>query len=174
MSRVPVFRPIHWPALLLHVVLIALAFWIGSRVTVDPLGAGFGGLVFIGYSLLTRKLLTTAHRRGIRYMKQQRYEQAIEAFRESYAFFNRHAWVDRYRAITMLSCAAMSYREMSLINLAFAYSQLGDGRAAKEFYQLAIREFPKSGMAAAALRLIESVERSQTDVPDVDKPMHIS
>ena len=60
----------------------------------------------------------------------------------------------------MMSRSAMSYREMAQINIAFAYSQIGDSAKAKQYYQRALDEFPHSGMARAALRMIDSVERT--------------
>lgn len=60
----------------------------------------------------------------------------------------------------------MSYREMALVNIAFAYSQIGNGERAKAYYQHALEEFPNSSMAIAALRLIESVEQLPTAPED--------
>ena len=84
----------------------------------------------------------------------------FRAQQESYDFFTRCRWLDRYRAVTLMSLSAISYREMALINIAFAYSQIGDGGKAKEHYERALDDFPNSGMASAALKLINSVERS--------------
>ena len=66
----------------------------------------------------------------------------------------------------MMSPSAMSYREMALINIAFAYSQIGNGIKAKEYYQQTQQEFPDSGMANAALKMIESVEQSRVETED--------
>jgi len=66
----------------------------------------------------------------------------------------------------MMSPSAMSYREMALINIAFAYSQIGNGKRAKEYYERAQKEFPNSGMANAALKMIESLEQLRAETED--------
>ena len=55
---------------------------------------------------------------------------------------------------------------MALINIAFAYSQIGNGERSKEFYQRAQEEFPDSGMANAALNMIKSIERLHVKAED--------
>ena len=57
-----------------------------------------------------------------------------------------------------MSASAMSYREMALCNIAFCYSQIGKGMKAIEYYQRVLKEFPNSGLAQSALRMIESGE----------------
>jgi len=57
----------------------------------------------------------------------------------------------------------MTYREMALINIAFAHSQIGDGRTAKAYYERTLRDFPQNSIARAALRLIHSVEKSSAE-----------
>ena len=62
----------------------------------------------------------------------------------------------------MMSASAISYREMALCNIAFCYSQLGDGQKAESYYRRALDEFPNSALAVAALRMIESVRQHPT------------
>lgn len=64
----------------------------------------------------------------------------------------------------MMTPGAMCYREMALINIAFAHGQIGNGNKAKEFYQRTLDEFPNNIMASAALKMIESIEHSNEDV----------
>ena len=119
-----------------------------------------GAAAYLVYSIGSRFLIPRAHRRGMRLFRRQQYEQAISAFHESYDFFTRNVWLDRYRAAIMLSPSAMTYREMALCNIAFCYSQIGEGGKAKDYYRRALAEFPNNGLAQAALRLIESAEQS--------------
>ena len=88
------------------------------------------------------------------------YPEAIARFEASYIFFTRHVWIDRYRSIVMMSPSAASYREAALINIAFCYAQIGQGAEAKNYYLRTLHEFPESGLAKAALTLIESIEES--------------
>jgi len=66
----------------------------------------------------------------------------------------------------MMSPSAMSFREMALINIAFAHSQIDNGEKAKHYYQRALDEFPNNGMAIVALRMIESAEQSNMKAKD--------
>ena len=69
-----------------------------------------------------------------------------------------HPWIDRYRSIVLMSCSAISYREMALVNMGFCYGQIGEAQKAKECYQAAVDAFPSSAMAASALRMIDTFE----------------
>lgn len=162
-QRVPTVRPISWPATIPQLVAGAAAVTIGWFATRSASGLCWGAAVYLIYSFGSRKLILRAHCRGIRFAQTQQFEAAIRAHEESYEFFARHSWLDRYRSITMMSPSAMSYREMALLNIAFAYSQIGDGKKSKEYYRRAHEEFPDSGMGSAALKLIESVERSRAE-----------
>ncbi|MCH7726751.1 MAG: tetratricopeptide repeat protein [Planctomycetes bacterium] len=142
---------------------MAAAVTIGWFATESPFGVFCGAAVYLIYSFGSRKLIPRAHRRGMRLSQTQQFEDALRAHEESYEFFTRHSWLDLYRSITMMSPSAMSYREMALINIAFAYSQIGNGKKAKEYYQRAHEQFPDSGMASAALKMIESIERSHVE-----------
>jgi hypothetical protein len=45
---------------------------------------------------------------------------------------------------------------MALANLAFCYSQIGQGAEARHHYELCLERFPNSGLATSALRLMDS------------------
>jgi hypothetical protein len=78
----------------------------------------------VTYSLGSRMFIARAHRRGMRLSRSQQYAAAIQAYGESYDFFARHTWIDRFRAITMMSPSAISYCEMGLRNIAFSFRKL--------------------------------------------------
>ena len=162
---VPTIRPISWIATIPQFVAGAaaiVALWaITGSVT---LGMLYGALIYLVYSIGSRLLLTQAHRRGIQLLHQHRFADAIPEYESSYDFFSRHRWLDDYRSIFMMTPGAMSYREMALVNIAFAYSQLGDGRKAIEYYRRAHYEFPDNQIARAALKMMESV--AQPTAPD--------
>jgi tetratricopeptide (TPR) repeat protein len=165
-APLPIVRPIYWPAVIPQCVALSGAIAIGWFWMRSSEGVFWGAAAYLLYSFGSRSLIPRAHRRGSRLMQGQQYEAAIKAFENSYAFFSRHSWLDRFRSITMMSPGAMCFREMALINIAAAYAQLGDGAMAKHYYQRAATEFPGSVMARGALVLIESVERSQASTSD--------
>jgi hypothetical protein len=149
-------RQVSWPAVLPQLVAIGGAMGIAYVLGV-PNAPLWGAAAYLAYSLSSRQLIPRAHRAGIRLVKQQRFAEAIPKFHESYDFFERHPWVDRFRSLVLMSPSAMSYREMALANIAFCYAQLGDGEQSRIFYQKCLKRFPGSGLATAALRMLDSV-----------------
>jgi tetratricopeptide (TPR) repeat protein len=154
----PTVRPISWPATAIHLGLLLIIAVVCLGWFRSPPGMVYSTGAYLLYSLGSRFLIARAHRKGIQLSRSGQYEKAIEAFDESYQFFSRHAWLDRFRAVTLLSAAAMSYREMALCNIGFAYSQLGDGLKAKQVFQRTLNEFPNSAMATASLRMLQAGE----------------
>ena len=49
---------------------------------------------------------------------------------------------------------------MALVNIAFCYSQIGDGRKTKDYYLKALDQFPNSEIVKTFLKTIESIENS--------------
>lgn len=163
LPKLPTTRPISWLATIPQLVALSTAIAIGWLVSRDSAGIFLGTAAYLTYSIGSRQLIPRAHRRGIRLSQNREFEAAIREHKASYEFFSRHPWLDRYRSIVMMSPSAMSYREMALLNIAFAYGQLGEGAKSKEYYLRAKEEFPENGLADAALKMIESFEHPQND-----------
>ncbi|MGH7137545.1 MAG: tetratricopeptide repeat protein, partial [Pirellulales bacterium] len=125
-------------------------YFLGGR------GVTVGAAVYLAYSIRSRIVIPRYHRRGIALVKQQQFADAIPLFRQSLEFFDRHAWIDRFRCVVLMSPSAVTYREMALANIGFCYSQIGDGDNARHYYAECLRRFPESGLARAALRMIGS------------------
>jgi hypothetical protein len=121
----------------------------------------FGAAGYLLLSVSLRTVIARHHRRAISLCKRQQFELAIPEFEESLSFFRKNVWVDDWRALTMLSTAGMSYREMALVSLGFCYGQVGDGVKSRSFYEQAMREFPDNGMAESALRLMDAAKNSE-------------
>ncbi|MDC7223261.1 MAG: hypothetical protein PQJ60_05925 [Spirochaetales bacterium] len=98
--------------------------------------------------------ISSKHRKGIRLFKQKRFEEAIPYFQESYSYFMKNKWLDKYRYITMLSSSRISYTEMALLNEAFCLCQLEKKAEAIEKYEMVLHFFPESEMAASALKML--------------------
>jgi tetratricopeptide (TPR) repeat protein len=154
-SGPPIIRQVSWPATIPQFVALALAMAIGAFLGGRD-AALWGGAVYLAYSIGSRSLIPRAHRAGVRLFKQQRFAEAIAKHQESFEFFERHPWIDDYRSIVLMSPSAMSYREMALLNIAFCYGQLGDGAQGRAYYQRCLERFPQSGVATAALRMLDS------------------
>ncbi len=155
MSGAPIIRVVSWSAatwtLLILGALCAVGWYLGSE-----LGASLACGAYLAYSLASRLLISRAHRRGVRLVRRGCYAEALAPFRESLDFFTRHAWIDRWRAWFLLSPSALSYREMAMCNLAFAYGQLGRGAESVAMYRAVLADYPQNRIAPAALRLIEA------------------
>ena len=119
-----------------------------------------GAITYFLFSQLLRRIFTKEHRKGIAYVKVGKFEEAISHFQESYTFFAKNEWMDTFRYLTLLSSNKITYKEMALINIAFCYGQTGNGALSKEYYEKTLQEFPNSGMAEAALKLIHSVKNT--------------
>jgi len=117
-----------------------------------------GAAAYFVVAMTLRYTVTWQHRTGFRLMKAGEFERALPYFERSAAFFSAHPQVDRFRAITLLSAAQFSYREMALCNLAFGLAQLGRGAEAKAAYERVLREYPGNPIANAAMRMILATE----------------
>lgn len=81
---------------------------------------------------------------------------AIPHFEQSYTYFSEKIWLDKWRFVVMLSTSQMGYREMALNNVAFCYSQLGQGEQARDYYHQVLAKYPDNGLAQAALRMLDA------------------
>ena len=153
-SSVPIIRQIAWlsvlPQIAVLLLLIAIAQLSGAR---EPLIAG--PVAYLAASFILRSVIPRHHRNGIYFYKRERFAEAVPYFYKSYEFFNRYAWLDRWRALTMLSSSRISYQEMALLNVAFCLAQTGERERAILEYRRVLAEFPGSKMAESALRLLE-------------------
>lgn len=89
-------------------------------------------------------------------IKKNDFKTAINEFHKSVDFFTHYDWLDKYRAITLLSAAKMSYREMALCNIAFCYSQTMEPEKAKHLYEQILKEYPNNGIAFYSLSSINT------------------
>jgi hypothetical protein len=159
-EKIPTIREFSWWSAVPHLAAM-LVLLVGSlaifheRSTGLAVGAG-------AYLLLSRGLkavLAKDHARGVRLLHGSKYDEAIAAFERSYAFFSRHAWLDRWRYLTLLSSSAYSYRELALCNIAFANLQLSRVQPALTAYRKAVLEFPGCAMARHSIHVLEAAQR---------------
>lgn len=157
MADVPFVRgKVVWLYTIPQFILIFSLFWLFSSFTEDRTDMIYGILVywFIIYAL--RNVIARQHRQGVALLKRNNFEQSIQHFQQSVAYFERNPWVDKYRFITLLSASRMTYREMGMCNIAFSLTQLGRGTEAKEIYNEVLEQYPENGIASAALRMMQS------------------
>jgi tetratricopeptide (TPR) repeat protein len=168
-SRIPLVRQLAWPGIAVQYLILSGLFsvvWITTaRVRPESLSLSLLAVpvLYLAYVGAGRLLLAWHHRSGMRLMAQGRYAEAIPCFQASYAFFLRHRWLDRYRALVLASPTAMSHAEIALCNIAFAYTRMDDNGRAKAYYQMVLRESPDNTLAHAALVTLAATERASVE-----------
>jgi tetratricopeptide (TPR) repeat protein len=154
-SNVPTTKQIAWISLIPHFLIMGFIIYLYALLAFDDPFL-FGALTYVVISYALRNIVAKNHRQGIRLVKQQKFSEAIPAFEKSVRYFSDNSWVDKYRFLTLLSSSNMTYKEMGLCNIAFCYSQTGNGLKAKDYYEQTLKEFPANGLAIAGLNMLNS------------------
>lgn len=158
-SKVPTVRQTNWISIVPHLIVMGTIIFIWHLI--NPQNSFlYGAMTYLLISFSLRNLIPKDHRSGIKKNNSEKFEEAISDFEKSYAFFKKYEWIDKYRFITLLSSSKMSYREMALANIGFCYSQIGDGTKSKEYYERTLKEFPESGLAKSALKMMSAMEKN--------------
>jgi tetratricopeptide (TPR) repeat protein len=155
--NVPTIRQISWLSVVPQLIVIGLIIFLYHLSNFDEPFI-FGAITYCLLALGLRNLIAKNHRQGMRFVKQQKFADAIPCFEKSVDYFTKNDWMDKYRYLTLLSSSKMTYKEMGLCNIAFCYSQTGNGQKAKEYYERALKEFPENGLAIAGLNMLNSVD----------------
>lgn len=143
------------PGTLVLVTLFGVLF-LALPVSQKDLSVSLGvGLYFL-YSILSRRIISRLHRKGMKLLLKDKYHESIDWFRKSIEFFEKYPWLDKYRSVLMLSSSVWTYREMAMMNIAYAYSQMGEGKLAAESYKKILEEYPENKVARSSLRLMEA------------------
>lgn len=159
-SNVPTIRQLSWFSVVPQLIIIGLLIFLYHLADFDEPFI-FGALTYSMLALGLRNLISKKHRQGMRFVKQQKFLDALPCFEKSVEYFTKNNLVDKYRYLTLLSSSKMTYKEMGLCNIAFCYSQTGNGQKAKEYYEQALKEFPENGLAIAGLNMLKSVENKE-------------
>jgi tetratricopeptide (TPR) repeat protein len=101
-----------------------------------------GASLYFLLSIYLKVLIPKWHRKGIFYLRKGELEGAIFAFQKSYQYFQKHAWIDQYRAFTLFSTSQLTYSEMALMNIIYCYEQLGDKKNAQKYLKILRQQYP--------------------------------
>ncbi|WP_271856364.1 tetratricopeptide repeat protein [Patiriisocius marinus] len=164
-SKVPTVKQTNWISIIPHLIIMGTIILIWHQFNPEKAFL-FGAMTYLVISFSLRNLIPKDHRNGIKKNNDEKFKDAIPDFEKSYAFFKKYEWIDKYRFITLLSSSKMSYREMALANIGFCYSQIGDGIKSKEYYERTLKEFPGSGLAKSALKMISAMEKNAPQHPN--------
>lgn len=159
-SETPTIRQTAWISVIPQFLFMGLLLLVFHQISSEN-AVLYGVVTYLSISYILRNFIPKSHRKGLSLYKENRFLEGIDLFQKSYDFFCQHNYLDKYRFLLLLSSSKMGYKEMALNNIAFGYSQIGDGKTAKEYYERLLLEFPKNGIAKAALKMIDSFERSE-------------
>ncbi len=104
-------------------------------------------ILFIAGSLYT----------GIKFIKQQRFKDAIPFIEKDIEYFTKKAWIDRFRFFLLLSSSGKSIREISLCNLAYCHLQNGNLKESVDIYKNVLEQYPENITAKAQLNTINVI-----------------
>ncbi len=160
-SKLPIVRPFSWiMAFPLIFVSLLLFFLIDTSFPQLGIGSYFAAIILVRVLRQALRFFPLRYfYQAFTYVKQERFSEAIAAFEQSYTFLSKYSWIDRFRAFTMLTSAAISFREMALVDIAFCYEQLGAPEKMLAYYEQTLREFPQSTIAKDALRMLGTAEK---------------
>ncbi len=153
----PLTRYISWKSVFPQFAVIAVLILLAKfLLPVRDLAEAFiiGGGVFVIYSFGSRYLVASANRRGLKAVAKEEYDDALECFKQSYEFFSKHEWLDRYRSVTLMSPSMWSYREMALINILTVHVRKKDFSAATEACRRVLDEYPDNQIARSTMDLL--------------------
>lgn len=106
--------------------------------------------------MITQSYFANTYIEGTKLLKKEKYKEAIKLFQKSAEYYAENKWIDKYRFLLFISISELTFKERSLSNLAYCYSQLLDGEKAKEYYELTLKEFPKNQQANIGLNFLNA------------------
>lgn len=105
---------INFFALALQAGFLFLLF-LGFQYSGSDEAALWAAMVYLVMAYGLRYFVPIDHRKGLRELKQENYNEALIHFEKSFGFFSKHPLVDRFRVFTMFSASKLSYREMAVM-----------------------------------------------------------
>lgn len=159
-SRIPIVRQIAWISLIPQVLFLGILILIYYLFRIQDCVL-CGVVTYLLLSMLLKLVIARDQRRGMRYLKSGMFEDAIEYFEKSYAFFSKYGWVDKYRFITLLSSSRISFKEMALVNIGYCYVHMDNRSKAGLCYQKTLVEFPDSEIAKSALAFLSNDDEDE-------------
>lgn len=160
-SSHPIVRQIHWvsiiPVCMIECAIILIYYLLGIAYFFV-----YGILTFLFLVYILSRVVPVHHRRGMRHIKKSQYKEALREYRQGYAFFKKHKWLDRYRFFFLISFSRMSFVEVAMINMAYCHAQMGNGEEAVALYKEVLEQFPNSQIAKSALQIFETARHIES------------
>ncbi len=152
-QNLPVTNSINYSAFVLQILFLFVLILLFQLSGSDE-AAVWAAMIYLVLAYGLRYFVPIDHRKGMRALTQGDYEQAISSFDMSFDFFSKHLWVDRFRVFTTFSVSKLCYREMAMVNKAFALVCLERKEEARALYEQCLTEYPKNNIAFYALKML--------------------
>lgn len=150
-SKQPIIRQISLFAMAVQIVIMYLLIIIYNFIRIgNPLIVAM--ITYLGLQMILGYAVTKNHRRGVVLHRSGKYKDAIKEFEKSYDYFKNHRWIDRFRAVVLMSSSKASFMEMALVNMAYCLREIGAKTKSKAMLDRALQEFPNSRMAKSAYK----------------------
>ena len=143
--KIPSVHKINFSAYVVQAAILSLIIF-GLYIFSVTNYVVIGVALYFLLSIYLKILIPKWHRKGVFYVKKGALQEAIPAFEKSYEFFRNNQWIDRYRALMLLSTSHLTYMEMALVNIIYCYQQLGDQNMARKYIKKLEEEFPENRM----------------------------
>jgi tetratricopeptide (TPR) repeat protein len=166
-SQVPMTRSVSFLRILFPFLVLIGFFQLADRFLAPNVAPIVAFVSFFALLFGLRETVSKHHRRGIRKMKRGDFDGAKIDFENSLKFFQENEWLDKGRSIFAMSAGNMCFKEMALVNIAFAHTQSGRGDLAIETYEKTLALYPKNIIASSALKMLRSVQ-GETTTPAED------
>jgi tetratricopeptide (TPR) repeat protein len=151
------------PQLIAIAILTAIGYAAFPNLGV-PFDIFIAALVYLVFCRIMRAKFVRDHRSGMKMYHAQKFQEAISHFEASYRFFSAHRHLDTWRSLLFGVASPNPYRVIALCNMAYCYSQVGDGQQAIKLYQQALQEEPCCALAKASLNMLHSVSARGTRI----------
>lgn len=124
----------------------------------------YGLATYTILSFILRTVVPRSHNKGVRLIKKEKYDDAIQCFQMSINFFNKNKLLDKFGFIFLLNSSTMTYEELGVCNIIYCLCQSGERTKAVELYRESIKRMPivKDYIAS---NLIESKNILNTNEP---------
>ena len=102
----------------------------------------YGCATYTLLSFILRTVVPRSHNKGVRLIKKEKYDDAIQCFQISINFFNKNKLLDKFGFIFMLNSSTMTYEEMGVCNIIYCLCQSGERTRGAEMYRQLIKDLP--------------------------------
>ena len=167
-QQMPVVRQLYWIALIPQftaIVVLAIVVHVVRPGLEIPFDIFIAALAYFIFCRAMRATFVRDHRKGMKAYRAQKFQDAISHFEASHRFFSAHRGLDRWRSLLFGVASQNPYRVIALCNMAYCYSQAGDGQKAIKLYEQALQEQPDCTLAKASLNML----RSASSAPDATR-----